>query len=161
MNDEKDITDLVEAEIIRESRPDWKEQKLEESKAVGRAKKQEIKEKKQKAKSNRQKNMAVQREKAQEKKGFKLNVSKLCEELDFNPVEALIEIGRFNKKALGIEEDISVFNARLANQELLKYVAAPYKPRDFVDEEEAIPMIPEFVPKRGNPTPKLLEEDDD
>lgn len=84
------------------------------------------------------------------KKGVRnINVTRICAEMDFNPVETLVHIARFDKDALGTNEEIRVFEARAAASELLSYQAPKLKAKEYVDTEEEFKPVLEYAPKRG------------
>lgn len=100
------------------------------------------------------------------KKGRNINVSRRVQELGVDPIEVLALIAAGDKDGLNVEEDIRVFEMRLAASELLGYMAPKMKAKEHVDTEEEFKPILEYAPKRGEEAQKRLQtlgeiDDDD
>lgn len=95
--------------------------------------------------------------KPKSKKAIRVNVTKTCNDMGFNPAEALVHFGRNDYQALGQPQPIAAHTQLTAIIQLVKQTTPTYNPIDFVDtEEEEIRILP-FVPERGI-VEKTLEE---
>lgn len=127
----------------------------------GQHKKEQLKNKRQAQKKLQKR---VNRENAKRK--GKPNVTKICEEMGYSPVETLMYIAMGDKEALGTDEDIRIFERRSAAQTLMPYYTAPFKAKEYVDDTSELEEIPIFLGPRSVPAlPKTpiddLEGDED
>ena len=142
--------DIIDAEYENLS---YAERRKAEVAPEGQHKKEQIRAKR-KAQKKLQKR--VNRENARRK--GKPNVTKICEEMGYSPVETLMYIAMGDKEALGTDEDIRIFERRSAAQTLMPYYTAPFKAKEYVDDTSELEEIPLFLGPRSVPsidTPKL------
>jgi hypothetical protein len=96
----------------------------------------------------------------------RVNVSERLAALNCDPVEILAAIATGDSAKLGTDEQIRIFERRMASQELLSYIAPKFAAKQ-VQEEDTVETIPVFVPKRGDMVPQNVlsgdfeEVDDD